>query len=208
MGPDILSLIPAIVPGTLVAITAFVLAGIFMQRARTAAMLVMIAGLLTLLQNGWIIFNQTVLLEWMFDDVISSDTYSLIATAAYNLFYLVISALLLFAAFAGRQSLNAPRSTAPQVEPRPEGNLPAHRGGLVLTFGLLGVLLFAPLGIVAWILGNKDLHAMGSGNMDPSGEGMTTAGKVLGIISTVLMVVGLLVAMAVISIIAANFRGF
>ena len=202
MGPDILSLIPAIAPGTLVAITAFVLAGIFMQRARTAAMLVMIAGLLTLLQNGWIIFNQTVLLEWMFDDVISSDTYSLIATAAYNLFYLVISALLLFAAFAGRQSLNAPRST------RPEGNLPAHRGGLVLTFGLLGVLLFAPLGIVAWILGNKDLHAMGSGNMDPSGEGMTTAGKVLGIISTVLMVVGLLVAMAVISIIAANFRGF
>ncbi|MGJ3254751.1 MAG: hypothetical protein ACFE0K_00340 [Alcanivorax sp.] len=82
MGPDILSLIPAIAPGTLVAITAFVLAGIFMQRARTAAMLVMIAGLLTLLQNGWIIFNQTVLLEWMFDDVISSDTYSLIATAA------------------------------------------------------------------------------------------------------------------------------
>ena len=49
---------------------------------------------------------------------------------------------------------------------------------------------------------------MGSGNMDPSGEGMTTAGKVLGIIATVLMVVGLLVAMAVISIIAVNFRTF
>ncbi len=201
MGPDILSLIPAIAPGTLVAIIAFVLAGIFMQRARTAAMLVMIAGLLTLLQNGWIIFNQTVLLEWMFDDVISSDTYSLIATAAYNLFYLVISALLLFAAFAGRQSPKAPASAPPQVEF-------AHRGGLVLTFGLLGVLLFAPLGIVAWILGNKDLHAMGSGNMDPSGEGMTTAGKVLGIIATVLMVVGLLVATVVIGLVIANIRAF
>ncbi|MGJ3254752.1 MAG: hypothetical protein ACFE0K_00345 [Alcanivorax sp.] len=78
----------------------------------------------------------------------------------------------------------------------------------MLTFGLLGILLFAPLGIVAWILGSKDLNAMGSGNMDPSGEGMTTAGKVLGIIATVLMVVGLLVAMVVISIIAANFRAF
>ena len=208
MGPDILSLIPAIAPGTLVAITAFVLAGIFMQRARTAAMLVLIAGLLTLLQNGWIIFNQTVLLEWMFDDVISSDTYSLIATAAYNLFYLVISALLLFAAFAGRQSLSTRASAVPQVQPSPEGNLPAHRGGLVLTFGLLGILLFAPLGIVAWILGSKDLNAMGSGNMDSSGEGMTTAGKVLGIIATVLMVIGLLVATAVLAVIAANFRAF
>lgn len=208
MGPDLLSLIPAIAPGTLVAITAFVLAGIFMQRARTAAMLVMIAGLLTLLQNGWIIFNQLVLLEWMFDDVISSDTYSIIATAAYNLFYLAISGLLLFAAFAGRKAVNTPASAAPQVEPRPEGNLPAHRGGLVLTFGLLGILLFAPLGIVAWILGSKDLNAMASGNMDPSGEGMTTAGKVLGIITTVLMVIGLLVATAVLAVIAANFRVF
>ncbi|MBD3643050.1 MAG: hypothetical protein P1U59_11510 [Alcanivorax sp.] len=208
MGPDLLSLIPAIAPGTLVAITAFVLAGIFMQRARTAAMLVMIAGLLTLLQNGWIIFNQLVLLEWMFDDVISSDTYSIIATAAYNLFYLAISGLLLFAAFAGRKAGNTPASAAAQVEPRAEGNLPAHRGGLVLTFGLLGILLFAPLGIVAWILGSKDLNAMGSGNMDSSGEGMTTAGKVLGIIATVLMVIGLLVATAVLAVIAANFRAF
>lgn len=206
MGPDLLSLIPAIAPGTLVAITAFVLAGIFMQRARTAAMLVMIAGLLTLLQNGWIIFNQLVLLEWMFDDVISSDTYSIIATAAYNLFYLAISGLLLFAAFAGRKAVSAPPS--PQVESTPVSNLPPHRGGLVLTFGLLGILLFAPLGIVAWILGSKDLNAMASGNMDPSGEGMTTAGKVLGIIATVLMVIGLLVATAVLAVIAANFRVF
>ncbi len=68
-------------------------------------MLVMIAGLLTLLQNGWIIFNQLVLLEWMFDDVISSDTYSIIATAAYNLFYLAISGLLLFLC----AKLSAPR---------------------------------------------------------------------------------------------------
>jgi hypothetical protein len=78
----------------------------------------------------------------------------------------------------------------------------------VLTFGLLGILLFAPLGIVAWILGSKDLNAMGSGNMDSSGEGMTTAGKVLGIIATVLMVIGLLVATAVLAVIAANFRAF
>ncbi|WP_303761513.1 hypothetical protein [Alcanivorax jadensis] len=206
MGPNLLALIPAIAPGTLVAITAFVLAGIFMQRARTAAMLVMIAGLLTLLQNGWIIFNQLVLLEWMFDDVISSDTYSIIATAAYNLFYLAISGLLLFAAFAGRKAVSAPPRS--QEAPTPGSNLPAHRGGQVLTFGLLGILLFAPLGVVAWILGSKDLKSMAGGNMDPSGEGMTTAGKVLGIIATVLMVIGLLVAIVVIGIIAANFRAF
>ena len=208
MGPDLLTLIPALAPGTLVAITAFVLAGIFMERARTAAILVLIAGLLTLLQNGWIIFNQIVLMEWMFDDVISADTYSIIATAAYNLFYLAISALLLFAAFAGRQSPKAPASAPPQVEFRPDGYFPAHRGGLVLTFGLLGIMLFAPLGIVAWILGSKDLNSMTRGDMDPAGEGMTRAGKVLGIIATVLMGVGLLVATVVIGLVIANIRAF
>ena len=49
---------------------------------------------------------------------------------------------------------------------------------------------------------------MARGDMDPAGEGMTRAGKVLGIIATVLMGVGLLVATVVIGLVIANIRAF
>ena len=71
-----------------------------------------------------------------------------------------------------------------------------------------GIFEIAPLGIVAWILGSKDLNSMAKGDMDPAGEGMTRAGKVLGIIATVLMGVGLLVATVVIGLVIANIRAF
>lgn len=57
-----------------------------------------------------------------------------------------------------------------------------HRGGLILTFGLLGFFCCIFFGIAAWIMGNEDLNAMRAGRMDPSGEGLTRAGMILGII--------------------------
>jgi len=44
------------------------------------------------------------------------------------------------------------------------------------------------LGIIAWAMAVNDLRDMKAGVMDPSGEGMTTTGKVLGIVSVVLAV--------------------
>ena len=38
----------------------------------------------------------------------------------------------------------------------------------------------APLGIVAWILGNGDLKEMDTGTMDPSGRSTTNDGKICG----------------------------
>jgi hypothetical protein len=67
-----------------------------------------------------------------------------------------------------------------------------HRGPLILTFGILGITIFAPLGIVAWVLGHQDLARMKRGEMDPSGESTTMAGMVCGIIGTVLWGLGLL----------------
>jgi hypothetical protein len=61
-----------------------------------------------------------------------------------------------------------------------------HRGALILVFGILGLLvciIFAP---IAWLLGNADLKEIREGRMDPSGEGLTNAGRILGIIGTVL----------------------
>ncbi|QEG20963.1 hypothetical protein MFFC18_08140 [Mariniblastus fucicola] len=61
-----------------------------------------------------------------------------------------------------------------------------HRGGLVLTLGILSLLcnMFCVPGILAWIFGSGDLKKMKAGQMDPSGHGMTQAGMILGIIAT------------------------
>jgi hypothetical protein len=68
-----------------------------------------------------------------------------------------------------------------------------HRGALILTFGILSLVICVIFGIVAWVMANRDLNEMAQGRMDRSGEGLTKAGKVLGIISVVLTCVGILV---------------
>ncbi|MFM7296068.1 MAG: hypothetical protein ACKO4Q_02470 [Planctomycetota bacterium] len=39
-------------------------------------------------------------------------------------------------------------------------------------------------------MGNTDLKEMAAGTMDPTGQGMTNAGKICGIIGTVLTILG------------------
>ena len=58
-----------------------------------------------------------------------------------------------------------------------------HRGTMVLVFGILGIVCCLIFGIAAWVMGNNDLAAMRVGQMDPSGESMTQAGKICGMVS-------------------------
>jgi hypothetical protein len=60
-----------------------------------------------------------------------------------------------------------------------------HRGTLILVLGIFGLLCCFIPGVIAWVLGNRDLKDMDAGTVDPSGRGMTQAGKILGIISVV-----------------------
>ena len=57
---------------------------------------------------------------------------------------------------------------------------------MILVFGILGLVICVIFGIVAWVMGSGDLRAMAEGRMDPTGEGLTKAGKICGIISVVL----------------------
>lgn len=59
------------------------------------------------------------------------------------------------------------------------------RSRLVLALGIVS-LLVAPLGIVAWVVGNAFLRAIAEGRMDPAGESNARAGRLLGIIATCL----------------------
>ncbi|HET6427045.1 MAG TPA: DUF4190 domain-containing protein [Phycisphaerae bacterium] len=90
----------------------------------------------------------------------------------------------------------------PPVPPpqTPAGGVKPHRGTAVLVLGILGLVCCVICGIIAWVMGSKDLKEMAAGTMDRSGEGLTKAGKICGIISVPLQVlwiiVGILKAMA------------
>jgi hypothetical protein len=72
-------------------------------------------------------------------------------------------------------------------------DLEPHRGTTVLVLGILGFVVCFICGIIAWSMANTDLRAMQEGRMDPSGRDITNAGKICGIISTLLAIGGLVV---------------
>jgi hypothetical protein len=70
-----------------------------------------------------------------------------------------------------------------------------HRGVVILVLGILGLLCCFILGIIAWVMGSGDLREMDAGRMDPSGRGLTQAGKICGIISVVLWILWIILMM-------------
>jgi len=68
-----------------------------------------------------------------------------------------------------------------------------HRAGTILTLAIIGLLVFGPLCIAAWIMGDSDLREMDAGIMDDSGRSSTSTGKSLGIIGTVLWIIAVIV---------------
>ncbi|HJW08638.1 MAG TPA: DUF4190 domain-containing protein [Holophagaceae bacterium] len=72
------------------------------------------------------------------------------------------------------------------------GTLKPHRGTMILVLGILSLVCCGIFtAIPAWIMGNGDLKEMAEGRMDPSGEGMTKAGKICGMIGVILFCIWL-----------------
>lgn len=59
-----------------------------------------------------------------------------------------------------------------------------HRGTLIIVLGILSLTLCPPIGIVAWIMGTKDLAEIDAGRMDPAGREFARIGRILGIMAT------------------------
>ena len=68
-----------------------------------------------------------------------------------------------------------------------------HRGTLILVLGILGLVICGPLGIAAWVMGAGDLKQIDAGTMDPAGRSTTQAGKICGIIATILLILGAII---------------
>lgn len=85
-------------------------------------------------------------------------------------------------------------ATSGAIESRSFRTITPHRGTLILILGILGWLSCPFFGLGAWILGSSDLRAMREGRMDPSGEALTQAGRVMGMIQTILLILGMIVS--------------
>ena len=67
---------------------------------------------------------------------------------------------------------------------------------VVLVLGILSLVCCAPLGIVAWVLGNTELKAIDEGRRPPENRGTASAGRICGIVGTCIAAVGILVLVA------------
>jgi hypothetical protein len=85
---------------------------------------------------------------------------------------------------------------SPPAGSRINQTMKPHRETLILVLGILSLVICQPLGIAAWIMGGSDLKEMAAGTMDASGRSGTNAGRICGIISTVLFALGFLVFIA------------
>lgn len=80
------------------------------------------------------------------------------------------------------------------VSAQPYGSADHPQGTLILVFGIAGFFV-GVLGPVAWIMGSRALREIRSSGAHPGNEQLIVIGRILGIIVTVLMGLGVLVSL-------------
>ncbi len=85
----------------------------------------------------------------------------------------------------------------------------------VLVLGILSIIICQILGPFAWKMGSDELKAITENRRSPEGQGMAQAGKICGIVGTVLLgcfVIGILLFFLVLIpvgiVTSAEFGGF
>lgn len=85
------------------------------------------------------------------------------------------------------------RMSFPQASAYPEES----QATTILVLGILSFLCSCfPLGIAAWVLGNRELQAIDAGMRNPANRGTANAGRIIGIVATVLGLVGFVLLIA------------
>lgn len=82
--------------------------------------------------------------------------------------------------------------TQPPQFPSESGAYPeSSQATTTLVLGILGIVICGILAPVAWSMGNKELQAIDAGRRPPENRGTANAGRILGIIGTVLLAIGI-----------------
>ena len=81
----------------------------------------------------------------------------------------------------------------PPPPPLPPASAPASREATTaLVLGIIGLVCCGLCAPFAWYFGHKELLAIRAGLAPRAGEGLATAGKILGIIGSILVLFGLI----------------
>jgi hypothetical protein len=80
------------------------------------------------------------------------------------------------------------KSPQQRIEPYPE----ASQATTALVLGILGVVLCQVLAPFAWVMGQKEMQAIDGGRRSPENRGTANAAKILGIVGTVLLGIGII----------------
>ncbi|WP_418059399.1 DUF4190 domain-containing protein [Pimelobacter simplex] len=67
------------------------------------------------------------------------------------------------------------------------------QGTTILILGILGLVCCGPLGIAAWVMGNKAIAEIDANPSAYNNRGTVNAGRICGMIASILMVVGIVV---------------
>lgn len=73
----------------------------------------------------------------------------------------------------------------------------ASQASTALVLSIVGLVCCQVLGIVAWVMANNELEGIKSGRRNPTNEGTANAARIIGIVCTVLLGVGILIALLV-----------
>ncbi len=72
-----------------------------------------------------------------------------------------------------------------------------------LVLGIVG-LFFAFVAPFAWKIAHDELKAIDAGRRPPDGHGTATAGRILGIIGTMLLLLGVLAVLALLAVVPTS----
>ncbi len=91
--------------------------------------------------------------------------------------------------------------TDQQFPPDPSQYPEASQATTVLVLGILGLIICGVLAPVAWVMGKNELEAIESGRRPPENRGSANAGRILGIIGTILL--GLAIVLIIFVVVGA-----
>lgn len=91
-------------------------------------------------------------------------------------------------------------TTPPQFPSSEPGSYPEQsQSTTVLVLGILGIVVCGILAPFAWSMGNKELAAIDAGRRPPENRGTANAGRILGIVGTVLLGVAIIVGILLVA---------
>ncbi|MEJ7601202.1 MAG: hypothetical protein WKG01_25080 [Kofleriaceae bacterium] len=81
----------------------------------------------------------------------------------------------------------------------------ATRGTTILVLGILSLVVCGIMGPIAWAMGNSDLREIDRGNAPPDERGSIVAGRICGMIATILLGVSLLFVVAIAGVASSHW---